>query len=319
MSQNASSISVVIPTYNRAEEFRVSLEALCALDRGNIDVEFIIVDNNSTDHTGKVIGSFKDRLPIRHLFQAKAGKNAALNLALEDAGSLGDIVAFTDDDVSPRADWLQSMIAAANRNPEFDVFGGKSTVVWPVDPPPKWALHPSILGWGFSCNEDIGAVEQTFPKGRYPVGTNYWVRRGVLAEGLRFDEKIGPVPENRIIGDETKFCMEAEQSGHKVLWVPDAVTGHRVHEEMVTEAGVEKRACYLGRTGPNLNGLDKREQFERCPLLWKLGRRASMMRYWLRYKIAKMKNDPDERVIASVGALRGLWHNKELLRLAKIK
>ena len=145
------------------------------------------------------------------------------------------------------------------------------------------------------------------------------MRRCVLEEGLRFDEKIGPVPENRIIGDETKFCIEAEANGHKVFWVPDAVIGHRVQDEMVTVAGVEKRASYLGRTGPNLNGLDKVEQLEKNPLLWKMVRSASMARYWMRYKIAKMKSDPDARVIASVAALRGFWHNKELLRLAKLK
>ena len=183
MSSLAKSISVVVPTYSRAEDFRVTLDALCALDRNDIDIEFIIIDNNSTDHTSEVIESYKDRLPIQHLFQEKAGKNAALNMALENVESLGDIIAFTDDDVSPHSDWLQKMLAATNRNQDFDIFGGKSTVVWPVDPPPKWALDSSIIGWGFSSNENIGEKEMPFPKGRYPgryklLGASLCIGRG---------------------------------------------------------------------------------------------------------------------------------------------
>ena len=46
-----SDISVVIATHNRAEILRQTLESMAKLNRDNLSVEFVIVDNNSTDRT----------------------------------------------------------------------------------------------------------------------------------------------------------------------------------------------------------------------------------------------------------------------------
>ena len=48
-------ISVLIATYNRAEIIRQTLESMTGLDREGISIEFVVVDNNSSDHTKEVI------------------------------------------------------------------------------------------------------------------------------------------------------------------------------------------------------------------------------------------------------------------------
>jgi len=58
-------ITVVIPTFNRAEELRRALNSLCA--QTNSDFFVIVADNCSTDGTEKVISCYKDQLRLTYL------------------------------------------------------------------------------------------------------------------------------------------------------------------------------------------------------------------------------------------------------------
>jgi glycosyltransferase involved in cell wall biosynthesis len=93
-------ITVIFSTFNRSAYLSKTLEAMTELDSVGINVQFAVVDNNSTDETSQVIDSFADRLPLVHLFEPRPGKNCALNHAL-DSVEMGDIVVFTDDDIVP--------------------------------------------------------------------------------------------------------------------------------------------------------------------------------------------------------------------------
>ena len=56
----AASISVVIPTYNRASLIRETLE-LCQKYSGKTDIEFIVIDDGSSDETASVIDEMAER------------------------------------------------------------------------------------------------------------------------------------------------------------------------------------------------------------------------------------------------------------------
>jgi len=66
-----TSVTVLIATYNRAEILRETLEAMCRVERDKLAIEFVVIDNNSTDHTKEVVESFAERLPIRYLFEPR--------------------------------------------------------------------------------------------------------------------------------------------------------------------------------------------------------------------------------------------------------
>jgi hypothetical protein len=304
-----------MPTYNRAAQLARTLASFERLDRRHIAVELIIIDNNSTDDTARVITSCAERLPIRRLFQPKPGKNAALNLAL-DQPELGELVVFTDDDVTPREDWLRQIAAITDRWPDCDLFGGKTYVVWPYEPVPAWAQSPAILGWGFASNADLGDGERLYPPGRYPVGFNYWVRREAIGE-LRFDEHLGPRPERRILGDENKFQRDLQQTGTAIVYAGGAVVGHRVEPELVTPAGILNRAVATGRSTPHLFGLPRRQLLDRHPVMWYLLRAASLARYGARYLLSRLHPNRDARIVRRAIALRELAAGWEMLRLAR--
>ena len=56
-------ISVIIATHNRDSVLDETLQGMERLDRSGINVEFVIVDNNSSDKTKDVVMRFSERLP----------------------------------------------------------------------------------------------------------------------------------------------------------------------------------------------------------------------------------------------------------------
>jgi len=68
--------SVVIPTYNRAEKLRRTLETLTEQDIDPARFEVIIADDGSSDNTGDVAKSFAGRLTVKYCFQEDQGFRA---------------------------------------------------------------------------------------------------------------------------------------------------------------------------------------------------------------------------------------------------
>src|ERR1044072_3154665 len=90
--------SVIIATYNRAEELGKTLESLKGLESSG-PWEVIIVDNNSSDNTREVVlervESFP--LPLRYVMEKEQGRSAALNAGIRTAQ--GEILALPEDHV----------------------------------------------------------------------------------------------------------------------------------------------------------------------------------------------------------------------------
>jgi glycosyltransferase involved in cell wall biosynthesis len=85
-------VSVVIPTYNRAQQIAHALDSVIA--QTGVDCEIIVVDDGSRDATGDVIRSYGDR--VRYIRQDNAGPSAARNRGWRMAKH--DWIAFLDSD-----------------------------------------------------------------------------------------------------------------------------------------------------------------------------------------------------------------------------
>jgi glycosyltransferase involved in cell wall biosynthesis len=98
-------VSVVIPSYNRAELLRITLESV--LTNASLIREVIVVDDGSTDHTAAVCES---QPPIvRRIYQANAGLSAARNTGIRAA--TGEWVALCDSDDLWRPNKLSVQLA----------------------------------------------------------------------------------------------------------------------------------------------------------------------------------------------------------------
>ena len=105
-------LSIVIPAYNEHERLSRSLEILWAhLARsGHRDAEVIVVDDGSTDNTAALVREWAVRWPELRLHQLRPnqGKGAAVRAGF--AASRGDVVAFTDADLSAPIEQLELLL-----------------------------------------------------------------------------------------------------------------------------------------------------------------------------------------------------------------
>lgn len=70
-------LTVVTPTYNRAEMLRDCFESLCR--QSDKDFEWIIVDDGSSDNTAELVESFHPSFPLIYRKKENGGKHTALN------------------------------------------------------------------------------------------------------------------------------------------------------------------------------------------------------------------------------------------------
>ncbi|MCS6911591.1 MAG: glycosyltransferase family 2 protein, partial [Anaerolineales bacterium] len=110
--------SVVIPTYNRQATLRRCLTALLA--QTYPAHEIIVVDDGSTDGTAEMMT--RDFPIVRFFRQKNAGPASARNRGIREAS--GDVIAFTDDDCLPPADWLERLADGYRRHPDVAGVGG---------------------------------------------------------------------------------------------------------------------------------------------------------------------------------------------------
>lgn len=97
-------VGVIISTYNNPRWLEKTLWGY-TLQSEKPD-EIVIADDGSRDDTRQLIESFKDRLPIKHVWHEDRGfqKSEILNKALRTATA--DYLIFTDQDCIPRKDFI---------------------------------------------------------------------------------------------------------------------------------------------------------------------------------------------------------------------
>jgi len=93
----AASVSVIIPTYNRARSLAALLACLEHQTAREL-LEVIVCDDGSSDDTSAVAAAFAARLPLRYLFQPDQGFRAGQARNLGIAAARGDLLVFVDDD-----------------------------------------------------------------------------------------------------------------------------------------------------------------------------------------------------------------------------
>jgi peptidoglycan/xylan/chitin deacetylase (PgdA/CDA1 family)/glycosyltransferase involved in cell wall biosynthesis len=90
-------LSVIIPTYNRAERLRACLEALTRQKQLAADFEVVVVVDGSTDETMAMLHDFDAPYLLRPIWQENSGQPGALNRGIEEAN--GRFCLFVDDDI----------------------------------------------------------------------------------------------------------------------------------------------------------------------------------------------------------------------------
>src|SRR4051812_27727014 len=98
-------VSIIIATHNRCKQLDRCLAAVQGISSGR-EWELVVVDNGSTDATPSVVQEFAAiaHMPVKYVFEPRPGLGNAHNAGIRVAQ--GQILAFTDDDCYPAADFV---------------------------------------------------------------------------------------------------------------------------------------------------------------------------------------------------------------------
>ncbi|MFZ5800042.1 MAG: glycosyltransferase family A protein [Candidatus Omnitrophota bacterium] len=115
-------VSIIIPTYNRKRHLSRCLESILCQKLLNFSYEILIIDDGSTDHTYEYLKNFLDSKYVRYFYQKNGGQAAARNTGIQNAS--GQILAFIDDDCIAHPTWLNNLLMAFQKNPNYDIIQG---------------------------------------------------------------------------------------------------------------------------------------------------------------------------------------------------
>jgi len=176
MTHRASTVSVVIATYNMAQYLGEAIQSVLNQTFGDLDVH--VVDDGSTDETRDVVTTLSSDKRLKYYWQPNSGQTKAKNLGI--TSSCGEFVAFCDaDDL-----WLPNKLEM--QLPLFD-----AATVGVV-----YSRSQRILASGQHVQDEEGnprffsgsVTPELFKRNFIPFGTAV-VRRSCLQEFGNFDER----------------------------------------------------------------------------------------------------------------------------------
>lgn len=171
---NDFSVTVVIPTYNRAQRMIHAIDSVLTQTRA-VD-EIIVVDDGSTDNTRQII---TDKYPeIIYLFQPHNGVSSARNTGIRAAAC--DWICLLDSDDGWHANKLERQVSALSNNPDYRVCHTDET----------WYRNGRVLNQSKKHAKKGGRIFQHCLPLCAISPSSVMIHKHVFAEAGRFDERL---------------------------------------------------------------------------------------------------------------------------------
>lgn len=217
---SAMNITVVIPTYRRPEDLERCLEALKKQTRSADEVLVVVRDTDA--ETLSFLNTFNVISFLLCIVTVKVpGVIAAMNAGLGVAQ--GDIIAFTDDDAAPHADWLEKIEAYFLEDRTIGGVGGRDQM-----------YEDGQLFKG--AKETVGKI-QWFGRiiGNHHLGIGKPREVDVL-KGVNMSFRSSAISllsfDTRMLGTgaqvhfEVAFCTKLKKLGWKLIYDPEILVDH---------------------------------------------------------------------------------------------
>lgn len=239
------SLSVVIPTKDRADALARTLDALEAQRLAGASAEIVVVDNGSSDGTLAQVRAREQgaALPIRLLEQPEGGPAAARNAGV--AASAGAVLLFLGDDTEPaEEDLLRGHLDlhAARPEPAYGVLG---RITWtphkPVTPFMRWLENG---GPQFDYRDlTPGPVDPA----SYFYSSHASVKRTIFEQVGGFDVRF---PSAAV--EDTELGVRLADAGLELDYHPELLV---FHDHPTTSAQSLRRSVTVGRSAALYNEL----------------------------------------------------------------
>jgi len=232
--------SILIACHRHVDLLASCLDSLKRNVTTKVAFETIVVFNGTPDaERQRVSGALRDARVI--VSAVNLGFGGANNRAAREAG--GEYLVMLNDDAEVQPEWLESLVATADENPEAGAVGSK--IVFP-----DGALQEagSVI-WSDASTIGVGRY---LPAGSrrydylrevdYASASSLLVRRETFEAIGGFDERFFPG-----YNEDVDLCLAMRRRRQQVLYQPRSVIVH--HE---SQSGGEARTFLIMRTRPLL-------------------------------------------------------------------
>jgi glycosyltransferase involved in cell wall biosynthesis len=224
--------------------------------------EILVVDNNCSDGTSETVlviaKSFP--VPLRLLVEKKQGVSNARNLGITE--SRGRYLMFTDDDVRPRSNWIETTYATF-KNQRCDGVAGRIDLEWNCSRP-KW-LTDDLLG--FLAALDYGDEEcQLANEDCTPFGPNMAFTREVFQTIGNFNPSLGRTGGSLAGGEEPELFQRFVRAGLRMIYQPNSVVEHVVNPGHVRKSFFRSVHYLSGKESGMRNAVSQGKRLLGVPL-----------------------------------------------------
>src|SRR5579884_822004 len=207
-------VSIVIPTYNRAELLERCLHSLLQVDYPYLEI--VVVDDGSTDETALILERMAQEFAAKGIVlrvekhASRQGVGASRNTGARAASQ--EILAFIDSDCVASEHWLKELVPAFERK-SLGAVGG---MIRAYDHQHLLDRYEDVRSSLFMGNR-AQQVKLEGPLTYLPTA-NLLIRREVW-------EKLGGfAPMN--FGEDVDFCRRLLLSGYEILYLPQGTAFH---------------------------------------------------------------------------------------------
>ncbi|ABG53564.1 glycosyl transferase, family 2 [Trichodesmium erythraeum IMS101] len=205
-------VSVVIPIYNGEKDLPDLIECLRSQTYTLEQVEYLLVDNNSSDHSSSIIQAAAESKAntIRPLQENQIQSSyAARNAGIRAANS--EIIAFTDADCRPQPQWLENLIQPFS-DPNVGIVVGEVISLPGKSLLEKYADKQEILSQKYTLAHPFCPYGQT---------ANLAIRKQVFLE-------VGLFRSYLTTGGDADICWRIlRETSYQFKFVENAIVRHR--------------------------------------------------------------------------------------------
>jgi glycosyltransferase involved in cell wall biosynthesis len=224
---------------------------LAQQDAEGFEWEVIVVDNNSTDATARIVHEYQKNwsihAPLRYCFEKEQGKSFAMAHAMEKAR--GAWVAFLDDDNIPALDWVAAAQQFAGEHPQAGAFGGQIHGLFEEEPPetfglvkPLFALNDRTEPTNYTAGNNI---EFAAPGAGLVIQQEAW-EDSIPGNGLL---QQGTVKDRRgEVGEDFELQWWLYQNGWEIWHNPSMHLHHKIPRSRFDEEYLTQFFKAIGRS-----------------------------------------------------------------------
>ncbi|MDQ7977199.1 glycosyltransferase [Paraburkholderia sp. SARCC-3016] len=241
-------ITVLVPTFRRPDDLTRCLAALERQHRAPDEVVVVARPDDHETHACLDAHVARKRLPLVIAPVEAPGQVAALNRGLDAA--TGDVIAITDDDAAPHADWVARIEAHFAADPKLGALGGRD---WVHEKGSVLNGSRAMVGKLTRSGKLIGNHHLGVGDAREVdmlKGANMSYRRAAIRT-IRFDTRLRGAGAQ--VHNDMAFSMSVKRAGWKLVYDPHVAVDHFPAERHDDDRRDAQTMAAIGNAAYNLH------------------------------------------------------------------